>query len=118
MLWSVTGRGWHPRLLIHDSPKVTDMAPALYEPFFALAVHAEQDAAGTPNFQYILTTTEPPPSELRESQYVVLRLYASSPDGLLFMPGLLNSPSALGRYHPTGSTSTDSNYSAAPKILA
>ena len=85
MLWSVTGRGWHPRLLIHDSPKVADMAPALYEPLFALAVHAEQDAAGTPNFQYILTTTEPPPSELRESQYVVLRRDASSPDGLLFM---------------------------------
>lgn len=84
MLWSVTGRGHHPRLLIHDSPKVADMAPALYSPLFDLAVEAEGDAAGLPTFQYILTTTEPPPEYLRESGHCVLKLDASKPGGRLF----------------------------------
>jgi hypothetical protein len=84
MLWSVTGHGHHPRLCIHDSPKVADMAPALYAPLFDLAVQAEQDSGGEPTFQYILTTTEPPPTSLQETKRVVLKLDASQPNGRLF----------------------------------
>lgn len=84
MLWSVTGHGHHPRLCIHDSPKVADMAPALYAPLFDLAVQAEEDAGGAPTFQYILTTTEPPPASLQETKHVVLKLDASQPSGRLF----------------------------------
>jgi hypothetical protein len=84
MLWAVLGRGHHPRLLIHDSPKVADMSPALYEPLFDLAVQAERDAAGAPTFQYILTTTEPPPPNLKEGDEVILKLDASEAGGRLF----------------------------------
>jgi hypothetical protein len=84
MLWSVTGHGHHPRLVIHDSPKVADMAPALYAPIFDLAAQAEDDANGTPTFQYILTTTEPPPKKYLETERIVLTLDASQSEGRLF----------------------------------
>ena len=61
MLWSVMGRGHHPRLLIHDSPKVADMAPALYSPLFNLAVKAERDAKIRQHF----STFSPPLNHLR-----------------------------------------------------
>ena len=84
MLWSVTGHGHHPRLVIHDSPKVADMAPALYAPIFDLAAQAEADADGSPTFQYILTTTEPPPKTYLDTERVVLKLDASNSGGRLF----------------------------------
>jgi hypothetical protein len=84
MLWSVTGHGQHPRLVIHDSPKVADMAPALYAPIFDLVAQAEADADGSPTFQYILTTTEPPPKDYLDTERVVLKLDASQSSGRLF----------------------------------
>ena len=84
MLWSVTGHGHHPRLVIHDSPKVADMAPALYAPIFDLAAQAEADAEGSPTFQYILTTTEPPPQDYLDTERVILKLDASQREGRLF----------------------------------
>ena len=84
MLWSVTGNGHHPRFVIHDSPKVADMAPALYAPIFDLAAHAEEDANGNPTFQYILTTTEPPPKKYLDTKRIILTLDASKSEGRLF----------------------------------
>jgi hypothetical protein len=83
MLWSASGRSHHPRLLIHDSPRVADMSPVPYGAIFDLAASAERDASGAPNFQYIITTTEPPPDGLRE-KHLILTLDASREEGRLF----------------------------------
>jgi hypothetical protein len=65
---SVGGYGVHPRFLLHDSPREADMAPLTYQRFFLWARKLEQmfPAGVECNFQYIVTTTEPPPAELRD----------------------------------------------------
>jgi len=83
MFQSVAGRGAHPRLVIHDSPKVADIAPVPYSFVFRLAQEAEKHA-DEPTFQYIVTTTEPPPDDLQQSEHLRLRLDASTKEGRLF----------------------------------
>ena len=66
MVSSVEGRGFHPRVLIHDGPREADMAADLYQKLFLLAHELELACGnGRPGFQYIVTTTEPPPEELQ-----------------------------------------------------
>jgi len=70
--------------LIHDSPKEADMEPALYDRLFTLALDLERSYQGRPpSFQYILTTTSPPPVEVAEEPYTRLVLDARDPEGLL-----------------------------------
>lgn len=85
---SVTGGGHHPRFLIHDSPKVADMSPGLYSAIFDLVEEVENQGGEAPTFQYLLTTTEPPPPRFRDSGHIVLHLDASSKEGRLFSADL------------------------------
>jgi uncharacterized protein YydD (DUF2326 family) len=85
---SVAGGGHHPRLLIHDSPKVADMSPVPYAALFDLVRDVEALADGKPTFQYIVTTTEPPPTQFKQSGHIVLTLDASAKEGRLFMEDL------------------------------
>lgn len=85
---SIVGGGHHPRFLIHDSPKVADMSPVPYAELFELALQVEKQANGRPNFQYIITTTEPPPEHLKTSGHIILPLDASTKEGRLFMEDL------------------------------
>jgi hypothetical protein len=65
---SIEGQGNHPRLLIHDGPREGDMARIIYERFFLYAAGIE-NAFTSPDhasFQYIITTTTPPPKSMRE----------------------------------------------------
>lgn len=65
---SIEGQGSHPRLLIHDGPREGDMARIIYERFFLYAAGIE-NAFTSPDqasFQYIITTTTPPPKSMRE----------------------------------------------------
>lgn len=85
LLSSIEGRGFHPRFLIHDGPREADMSAAIYRRFFMLA-HEFEKAAGKsePNFQYIITTTEPPPDEIRREPWLLEPvLDASSREGRL-----------------------------------
>jgi len=54
--------------LIHDGPREGDMARVIYERFFLYA--AELEAAfpsrDEANFQYLITTTTPPPKSMRQ----------------------------------------------------
>ena len=69
LISSVEGRGFHPRFLIHDGPREADMAADLYQKLFLLAHELELAfGTGTPAFQYIVTTTEPPPADLQDSK--------------------------------------------------
>ena len=67
VLHSIEGNCAHPRFLIHDGPREADMARVIYERFFFYARRLEDalppDEA---TFQYILTTTTHPPTDMRE----------------------------------------------------
>jgi hypothetical protein len=70
---SIEGRGLHPRILIHDGPREADMAADLYQKLFLLAREIELSfpTNATPSFQYIVTTTEPPPGALQAHPWLI-----------------------------------------------
>ena len=67
MVSSIEGRSHHPRFLIHDGPREADMARVIYERFFLYAKRLEESfgSGKEPNFQYIVTTTTPPPTGMQ-----------------------------------------------------
>ncbi len=74
-----------PSLLIHDCPREADMGPRPYRDFLHLIERIEQEAYGDAvPFQYIVTTTTPPPESLQEQPYLRLTLDPSQDEGLLF----------------------------------
>jgi len=80
---SLCGLGHLPSLLIHDSPKEADMESVLYDRLFTLALDLERAYPGRqPAFQYIVTTTTPPPAHVSKP-YTRLTLDAREPGGLL-----------------------------------
>ena len=70
---SIQGTNLHPRFLLHDGPREADMAPNVYQRFFQFAEALEGcfDEDAEPNFQYIITTTEMPPDDLRKSPWLI-----------------------------------------------
>jgi hypothetical protein len=85
MTESVEGRGDFPRFLIHDGPREADMAPDIYERLFLYARQLEECFSGDAGFQYIITTTAPPPEALREEPWLLQpTLDASRAEGRLF----------------------------------
>jgi hypothetical protein len=72
-----------PAFLIHDSPREADLDGQLYAGLFKL-VHQWEAAAGTPCFQYIITTTTAPPSDLQGDSYVRLRMSSTPAEQRLF----------------------------------
>jgi hypothetical protein len=83
---SVAGYGSHPRFLLHDSPREADMDPLTYQRFFLWIQKLEQSFASQQpcNFQYIITTTEPPPKTLQIAPWLLDPvLDASKPENRL-----------------------------------
>ena len=74
-----------PGLVIHDCPREADMSIGLYENFLSLMGVLEKEgfAGVEPPFQYIVTTTTPPPTDLQEGM-VRLELDPTSNERLLF----------------------------------
>ena len=67
---SVCGLGNHPRFLIHDSPREGDLELHIYLQMFEFMRALESGFAGRqPSFQYIFTTTTPPPKEMAKAPY-------------------------------------------------
>lgn len=85
MLDSPRTEGALPGLFIHDCPREADMSTGLYENFLSLidSLQQEQYPDGQLPFQYIVTTTTPPPADL-QGEAVRLTLDPSSDEGLLF----------------------------------
>jgi hypothetical protein len=81
LLLGAEGESIHPGLLIHDSPREADMAPDVYQRFF-LYLREVEKAYGNrqPNYQYIVTTTEPPPKDVIQKPWLIARLDASKPE--------------------------------------
>lgn len=74
-----------PGFLIHDCPREADMSPILYEKLLSLMQQIEQQAwVDAAPYQYIVTTTSPPPTELRNYPFLRETLDPSTDDGLLF----------------------------------
>jgi hypothetical protein len=83
---SICGLGYHPRFLLHDSPREADMEQAMYDMVFNLALELEKALISVePSFQYIITTTTPPPPELSDEggPFVRISLNGRDKNGLL-----------------------------------
>jgi hypothetical protein len=61
----------HPRFLVHDSPREADLAAGIYVSLFTAARELEEACGSSPGFQYIVTTTEPPPPALNQKPWVL-----------------------------------------------
>jgi hypothetical protein len=61
----------HPRFLIHDSPRESDLDIGIYHALFKAACRLEMACDGEPAFQYIVTTTEAPPDDFNKPQWVL-----------------------------------------------
>lgn len=74
-----------PGFFVHDCPREADMSTGLYENFLELVDQLQEQlySPGKVAFQYIVTTTTPPPVSL-QNKAVCLILDPSSDDGLLF----------------------------------
>lgn len=83
MLSGIEGNCLHPRFLIHDSPREADLSVDVYHRFFLLMKRVAEACGNSPNFQYIVTTTEKPPPELRQEPWLRLHLDASKTKGRL-----------------------------------
>ena len=72
-------------LLVHDGPRESDLGWSLYSSFLRVARKIEEAFGGKEKcpFQYIVTTTTRPPTDLQDEPYCVLKLNASQEDGKL-----------------------------------
>lgn len=82
---TVSDKAHLPGLVLHDSPREADLGIRIYRSFIRFVGSLVDSFGENDNcpFQYILTTTTPPPEELQAPQFVKLRLNASKVDGLL-----------------------------------
>ncbi|MRG96136.1 hypothetical protein GF068_30070 [Polyangium spumosum] len=84
MKLSVDGYGQLPGMLVHDGPREADMDGRIYERLFLYARRLEESADGSPAFQYVITTTAPPPKEMQKAPWLLEPLLdASKPEGRL-----------------------------------
>jgi len=74
-----------PGVVIHDCPREADMSIGLYQNFLSMMDRVESTGfhGVEAPFQYIVTTTTPPPDNLR-NEAICLTLDPSSDDGMLF----------------------------------
>lgn len=66
MLGLTNSKCHHPRFLLHDSPREADLDAGIYHELFTAARELEKTSDSLPAFQYIVTTTEPPPKDFQQ----------------------------------------------------
>jgi hypothetical protein len=79
---SIEGATKLPALLIHDSPRTSDLGLSIYHELFHLMRELENVGLG-PQFQYIVTTTSRPPDDLVDDERVRLKLNGSPAEARL-----------------------------------
>ena len=79
----INGHSRHPRFLIHDSPREADLNELIYRNLFRFVLSLETRFPDRePAFQYIVTTTSPPP-EIVEQKHIRETLHDETPSGRL-----------------------------------
>jgi hypothetical protein len=73
---SIEGSTRIPAFLIHDSPREADLGLSIYHRLFRVVTEIEA-AGGSPQFQYIVTTTTRPPEDLAVEPWLRLTLRGS-----------------------------------------
>ncbi|MDB5784166.1 hypothetical protein [Caballeronia mineralivorans] len=84
---ATAGASHYPGFLVHDCPREADMSERLYREFLSTVADAAIELSfgqGTVPFQYVVTTTSPPPEALKTDAYLALVLQPGSDEGLLF----------------------------------
>jgi hypothetical protein len=73
LLTGAIGLSSHPCFLIHDSPREADLGINIYRHFIStMAMLGDELRAGEHSpFQYIITTTTPPPEDLQPESYLL-----------------------------------------------
>lgn len=79
---SIEGATQLPALLLHDSPRSSDLGLSIYHELFHLMRELEDVGSG-PQFQYIVTTTSRPPDDLVDDERVRLKLKGSPAEARL-----------------------------------
>lgn len=79
---SIEGATQLPALLIHDSPRTSDLGLSIYHELFHFMRELEDIGAG-PQFQYIVTTTSRPPDDLIDDERMRMRLKGSPAEARL-----------------------------------
>ncbi len=77
LLTSAGGDHHHPGFLLHDSPREADLSAGIYHRVFETIRSQESPEQESP-FQYILTTTEPPPEALQRQPWLVHPPFSST----------------------------------------
>jgi hypothetical protein len=80
---SIEGATKLPALLLHDSPRSSDLGLSIYHELFHLMRELE-NLDSVPQFQYILTTTSRPPDDLADDERVRLKLHGAPAASRLF----------------------------------
>jgi hypothetical protein len=74
LVTGIEGRGSFPRFLIHDGPREADISENVYDRLFIFAQELERCFEGELSFQYIVTTTTPPPARCAREPILRLKL--------------------------------------------
>lgn len=76
-----------PAFVVHDCPREADMSTHLYRDYLLLLqnIEARTTRGGVAPFQYVLTTTSPPPLALQDGPFLRLQLMPVPDESLLFM---------------------------------
>jgi len=74
-----------PRFLLHDSPREADLSVDIYLSLFWLMERLEREAGDLPPFQYIITTTELPPGDLRKDRWLLHPVLRTTEDSQRFL---------------------------------
>jgi hypothetical protein len=80
---AINGHASHPRILVHDSPREADLNELIYRNLFRYVLSLEARFPDQePAFQYIITTTSPPP-EIVKPEHIRETLHDETPSGRL-----------------------------------
>ena len=83
LILSIEGKTQLPGFWLHDSPREADLGLPLYHRLFDL-VRTLEGLTTAPLFQYIITTTTRPPTDLQVAPWLVLQLSSAPAEMRLF----------------------------------
>ena len=81
LIMAIESRTFLPAFMMHDCPRVHDMAQTLYWKIFRFMRKLEHESGETPLFQYIVTTSSAPAKDSHDQTSVVLNLDGRLSDG-------------------------------------